>query len=159
VIVERRAVRASLLTPEREVLLMRIRPPHGGSPFWITPGGGMEAGETPDEGLRRELREELGLTDFSVGPLVWRRQHTFNWGDRRLCQREEYRIVEIAGRFAPVMSDDIEMKVLESFRWWTLAELVAATENLTPLSLPEIVRRYLDEGAPREPLETEVLVD
>ena len=158
-IVERRAVRAILLTPERDILLMRIRPPHGGDAFWITPGGGLEENETPGEGLRRELREELGLTDFAVGPLVWRRQHTFNWGEKRFCQREEYRIVEIARRFEPVMSDEIEMKVLDAFRWWTRAELAAAEEQLTPLSLAEIVARYIAEGPPAEPLDVEVLVD
>ena len=82
VIIERNAVRAIVLTPEPKVLLMRIRAPEGGDWFWITPGGGLEAGETEEAGLRRELKEELGLERFEVGPLVWRRQHTFNWGGR-----------------------------------------------------------------------------
>jgi 8-oxo-dGTP pyrophosphatase MutT (NUDIX family) len=87
-VIERKAIRAILLTRENEILLLRIRQPDTGEWFWITPGGGIEAGETIEEGLRRELREELGLTQFVIGPLVWQRQHTFKWAGKRLCQFE-----------------------------------------------------------------------
>lgn len=83
-VVERQAVRVILLTPAHEILLMQIRPPHGGDMFWVPPGGGLEPGETIKEGAKREIQEELGLSDFTLGPLVWRRQHTFNWAGRRL---------------------------------------------------------------------------
>jgi 8-oxo-dGTP pyrophosphatase MutT (NUDIX family) len=106
-VTERRAVRALILTPDQELLLLRIRAPQGGDPFWITPGGGMEADETPEAALRRGLAEELGLDGFDVGPVVWRRHHTFSWGERRISQREEFRVVH-ADRFDPVMSDATE---------------------------------------------------
>jgi len=158
-ITERECIRAILLTPEREVLLLRIHSPESCDYFWwITPGGGIEAGEDAHGALRRELREEVGLVEFKLGPLVWRRQHTFNWGGKRICQRESYHIVEVE-RFEPRMSDPIEANVLDQFRWWSLVDLTHAGEKLTPLSLPDIVRRYLRRGAPQEPLEVEVLVD
>jgi 8-oxo-dGTP pyrophosphatase MutT (NUDIX family) len=158
VIIERDAIRAILLTPMHEVLLMRIHPPGGGEHFWITPGGGLEPGESVESGLRRELREELGLDDFAVGPLLWRRQHTFTWGEKRIRQRERYHAVHVEP-FAPRMSDALEAAVLDCFRWWPAAELALASERLTPLSLAQIVARYLTHGAPAEPLEVEVLID
>jgi 8-oxo-dGTP pyrophosphatase MutT (NUDIX family) len=157
-ITEREAVRAILLTPEREVLLMRVRPPDGRASFWVTPGGGIAAGETIADCLRRELREELGLEDFSVGPLVWRRQHTFTWLGRRIRQRERYHVIEV-DKFVPVMSDPIESKTIDCFRWWPEQDLSATHESLAPLSLSAIVTKYIRDGAPREPLEIEVLVD
>ncbi|MBN1311314.1 MAG: NUDIX domain-containing protein [Anaerolineae bacterium] len=157
--VERQAIRAILLTPQNEVLLMRIHPPGNDECFWwITPGGGLEPSETIEDGLRRELREELGIEEFEVGPLVWRRQHTFDWADKRICQREEYFIVHVE-RFEPKMTDPVEATVLDRFRWWPAAELAEASERLTPLSLADIVERYLTEGAPQEELDVEVLVD
>jgi 8-oxo-dGTP pyrophosphatase MutT (NUDIX family) len=156
--VERQAIRAILLTPELEVLLMRIQPPEGGEGFWITPGGGLEPGETGEVGLRRELREELGLEHFEVGPLVWRRQHTFNWAKKRICQREQYHIVHVS-RFEPRMSDAAEAKVLDRFQWWSMIELGRARERVTPLSLAQIVARYISQGPPCELPDVEVLVD
>ena len=67
--VVKRTARAILLDDEdRLVLIKRTKP--GATPYWITPGGGVEPGDTTvAEGLRREVLEELGLPcEISVAP-------------------------------------------------------------------------------------------
>ena len=156
--IPRDAVRAILLTPEQEVLLMRISEPGTSGGFWITPGGGVEPGENIETALRRELLEELGLEDFEIGGEVWRRQHTFNWLGKRFCQRERYFMVRVP-RFTPHMSDPIEAKVFQEFRWWPLLELQQTALRLTPLALAKIVGETIARDAPTQPDGWEVVED
>ena len=51
----------------RVVLVKRRHEPLAGQ--WSLPGGAIELGETLHEGLRRELREEIGI-ETKIGPLV-----------------------------------------------------------------------------------------
>lgn len=154
----REAARAILLTPDQEILLLKIRLPDKTAPFWIAPGGGIEAGETITETLERELKEEVGLESFELGPLLWRRQHTFDWLGSRLCQREVYHAIHTA-RFHPRMRDEREARFLAEFKWWRVSELSQTCERLTPLSLAAIVDNYLRGEAPAGPLCEEVIED
>ena len=45
-----------------EVLLIRHLHPSDGRTYWLLPGGGMEADETPEACVARELVEETGVT-------------------------------------------------------------------------------------------------
>ena len=51
------------------VLLVRVAPTDPGAGRWTLPGGGLEFGEDPADGVLRELREETGLTG-TVGELL-----------------------------------------------------------------------------------------
>lgn len=156
-VTERRAARALLLSDNEMILLLQIRSPEGDI-FWITPGGGIENGEDAETALKRELFEELGLTDVHIGPVVWLRHHTFDWGSDRISKREEYRIVNTRW-FEPVMQDADENTWVASLRWWPVSELSATQERLTPLSLATIVENYIRQGAPDPLPAEEVLVD
>jgi mutator protein MutT len=59
-------VTAAILVAERKVLIARRSPRGHEAGLWEFPGGKVKPGETPEQGLRREIREELGV-DIRVG--------------------------------------------------------------------------------------------
>ncbi|TQF73853.1 (deoxy)nucleoside triphosphate pyrophosphohydrolase [Rhodococcus spelaei] len=56
----REVAAAAIVDAGRLLLAQRVSPPHLAG-LWELPGGKIEAGETPADGLARELREELGV--------------------------------------------------------------------------------------------------
>jgi ADP-ribose pyrophosphatase YjhB (NUDIX family) len=138
---ERLAVRAIVFNPEREVLLLRASSLPG-APYWYTPGGGVESGESDESALRRELREELSLADFELGPLIFRRSFQARNGR---TQAERIYLVRCA-RFDAAMSGASEARYVDCLHWWALTELLKTEERIYPSDLAVVLLRYLEQG-------------
>ena len=64
-------VACALASVDGRVLLQQ-RPEHRPmAGLWEFPGGKLEAGETPEQALRREIAEELGITLDAFGPALF----------------------------------------------------------------------------------------
>jgi G:T/U-mismatch repair DNA glycosylase/ADP-ribose pyrophosphatase YjhB (NUDIX family) len=137
---EREAVRAVCLDADGRVLLVRFQHPVSGDAWWATVGGGVDAGESDEAALRREVREEVGLDDFELGPVVHTREHTFPWDRRLLHQRERFYLLRVHA-FVPVPTIDLAAEGVTDVRWWTAAELADPPEKVVPADLFKLVRR------------------
>jgi 8-oxo-dGTP diphosphatase len=63
---------AAVIVRDGRVLMVRERRRgptgrHDGAEYWVLPGGGIEPGETPEEAVAREVREEVGLASLAMG--------------------------------------------------------------------------------------------
>jgi TDG/mug DNA glycosylase family protein len=152
--VERSAARALVVDESGRTLLVQFRDSTGQA-WWATPGGGIDDGEDIEAALRRELAEEIGLTDFELGPELWTREHMFAWDGRILRQRERVRLVRVA-EHEPEPSIDLTEEHVAEIRWWTLEELEATDEELAPRRLPQLLRDLQANGPPREPVDAGV---
>jgi double-stranded uracil-DNA glycosylase len=145
----RAATRALVLGRSGRTLLVQFRD-ETGQVWWATPGGGIEEGENVEDALRRELGEEVGLSDFELGPEIWRRDHTFAWDGRILRQRERIWLVRVA-EHQPEPRVDLAAEHVAGVRWWTTDELDAADDTvLVPRRLPQLVRGLLANGPPAD---------
>lgn len=71
------AAYAACLDDDGRILLARLAPGYPGAGRWTLPGGGLDWGEAPEDGVRREVEEETGLRGGTLGPVlgVYSRAH------------------------------------------------------------------------------------
>lgn len=143
---ERRSARVMVFDAAGRVLLIRCAAMRadGEFAFWLTPGGEIEAGETPIEAARRELREELGLEVEVAGPVYTQGNQFEHQGEMR--DNLDFVFTARCAAEAPVLrgvtADEIE--IMKEIRWWTAEEIEAAiaagAERIFPVDLAARMR-------------------
>jgi len=148
----RPAARGVVVDPDDRLLLVRFE--FGDGPLWATPGGGIEAGESVVNGLRRELREEIGLDCPDDPPHLWHQEvvaegHATGYDG----VVNDYFLIR-ADAFTPageLTEAELRAENVHGHAWWTLAELQAFEGRFAPRALPALVRKVLENGPPTTP--------
>lgn len=148
-----KSIRAVLLTDSGSVLLMKIAGRRG--ELWITPGGRVKEGESPESTLSREIEEETGRAGILPGVEIWIRHATFDADGIPRPEQERFFLIPTE-RFDPVTfrMEVPERAVFREFRWWSIEEIVRSEERFAPRRLGELLQVLQRDGPPPSPLET-----
>ena len=143
-LVRRVGGRLLLIDPDGRLLLIHERTDDLAATFWITPGGGLEAGETPQQAAIRETYEETGIeiTLPPDAPVALSRVRRWSGDGVTHEQTDHFFAVSVpAGlTFAPAGLTDVERDLWLGYHWWTLAELRASRETFVPADIAELMR-------------------
>ncbi len=156
----RRIARALVFDPAGRILLIAYEAQRDLDPerpgerlFWFMPGGGIEAGETPEEALRRELSEEIGVEDAPLGPWVARCEGPFTLFRKTRHAQEIYAVVRLPSETIDTsrLAETEDNPILD-VRWWSVEDLAASSDPVEPRGLADLARRILAGDVPAHPV-------
>ena len=101
-----RFVAAALIVRGGEVLIGQRRPDQPMASLWEFPGGKIEAGESPEQALARELSEELGIK-AAIGAPVTHIRHNYRHGGA--VDLQFFAVHEFTG--------EIDNQIYQQVRW------------------------------------------
>jgi 8-oxo-dGTP pyrophosphatase MutT (NUDIX family) len=153
-IVERDAARIVLIDTAGRVLLQEVEGWAKPGSIWITPGGGLEPGESFEEAAVREVREEVGHPGVELGPCIWTRRHSFTFLGKPIRQSERFFLARTEPFEVDASGlDDLELEVVKGHRWWTLDEIAAAPpEVFAPHGFAALLEPLLRGEIPGAPI-------
>ena len=107
-----RFVAAALIVRGGDVLICQRRPDQPMGLQWEFPGGKIEAGESPEQALARELHEELGI-QAQIGPRVTHIRHNYRNGGA----------VDLQFFAVRDFSGELENRIFAQLKWTPLENL------------------------------------
>lgn len=124
-------VTAAVIERDGKILIAKRKPGSHMALKWEFPGGKLEWGEEPRQGLAREIREELGI-EIEVGDVAEVVAHTY----------EDRHIVLIAYR-CKYRSGEVQLLDVQAVEWVEPSALMEF--DLAPADVP-IVERLRRQG-------------
>ena len=125
--------------------------PHNGAVLLRPPGGGIEAGETPEKPCGGGAMEELGITLTRVAPIGYI-DHIWEWKSRELRERAYIFFADPADDPRLNRGDTIELIEADGLHsrtlWLPLHGALDSFPPLCPVGLRELLQSQWDQVIP-----------
>ena len=160
-VLRRPAARVVLFDRQGRLFMMRASDP--ADPYkpawWEIPGGGVDRGEDMAAAARRELYEETGFHQVTMGPCIWTQYVEFDFGGLHFESDEMIFLATAEGddlEWQPQKLEALEAAAFEGARWWDPQELLTSSEPVLPARLREFLPAILAGEIPETPLDISI---
>lgn len=153
----RKSSRAIVLNKKNEIFLFQYMFDYleDCKAIWITPGGGLEEGESVEDALKRELFEELGVQIKEKCPEVYYRNpvYTLKNGEKVQSVEKFFLVILEDEEFSSERRTESEKKRMLAGKWWSAEEIERSEEAFFSKDVLRILHELSNGNYSDVPLE------
>jgi len=153
----RRRSGALLLSEDNKLFLFKFEfafLDHG-KILWVTPGGGVHEGESFEQGLQRELYEELGLNFTISKPYsFFRKMPLTHKSGEGFISDERYFVVKVPEKNVTFDNmSSVERELTKEGKWWSADDIRLSNEEFFVENLTSILEDIIGDNLSLSPQE------